>query len=429
MITNNPITIFIDVSETSVNKLKTGIQRVVREVVNNSSLVSEKINVKVIPVVAYRSSFYKLTNYSPLFDLNQSPVKRTYFTELVLKVLRLMPFYYRLMNKLLRFLSPNFYVVNTYCDPKPIEIRAGDALLMLDSFWSKWGALEAAAKFKKHGGLVVTVIYDLIPITHKNYFEVSLVHNFTEAIHKALELSEGVVAISDAVLDDVKLLTLDKNKGLNSNKAFDFFHLGANYVDNSKFNRDNHNEWPNGLWAKDSVFLMVGTVEPRKGHEFVLDAFEQRWRDGKPGKLLILGKIGWKTDLLIQRIVASPYYGTKLFLFTNASDSELNEAYSKSFACIMASYTEGFGLPVIEALQRGIPVVASDIPVFREVAGEYASYFTINDKLSFNDTLEDLIENYETMRRKLTNFKWLTWADSTEQLLSKVNGMALRNIK
>lgn len=86
----------------------------------------------------------------------------------------------------------------------------------------------------------------------------------------------------------------------------------------------------------------------------------------------------------------------------------------------MASYAEGFGLPIIEAQQQGVPVIASDIPVFREIAGNDAEFFSLGDVASFNKAIDTLQKNYKTTKAKLENYKWLTWEESTEQLLRKV---------
>ena len=123
------------------------------------------------------------------------------------------------------------------------------------------------------------------------------------------------------------------------------------------------------------IFLMVGTIEPRKGHALVLDTFEQLWAQGSNDKLCIVGKPGWNMDTFMLRLRTHPEAGNRLLLLDHASDAVLQEAYRRSDALIQASAGEGFGLPLIEAGQHGKPVLCSDIPVFHEVGGDHALYF------------------------------------------------------
>ena len=124
-----------------------------------------------------------------------------------------------------------------------------------------------------------------------------------------------------------------------------------------------------------NVFLMVGTIEPRKGYEIILRVFEKLWREGFEGKLCLIGRTGWKMKEFVRIIETHIEFGKKLLFLEAASDATLGYAYSHSDALIQASADEGFGLPLIEAGQHGIPVLCSDIPVFHEVGGSHVLYF------------------------------------------------------
>jgi O-antigen biosynthesis alpha-1,2-rhamnosyltransferase len=419
--------IFVDVSETVSNQLRTGIQRVVREVVAHSETVGKKLALEVIPVVVKGKSFYRLINLDPLLNLPSLqtpsaevclPVPRPWAIRLAKRALKSVPFAYPLAIKLLLTFRRNQMDLN--CSRQPIRVTKRDVLLLLDSFWSGGGTLKAAARFRKRGGVVLTVIYDVIPITYPQYCDAANVTSFANAFPIALAVSDGVIAISNAVANEIRCVMAKKNEEMPVKLPVDYFHLGADFTEKNVYEALHSDNWPHGLWEGSSVFMMVGTIEPRKGHEFVLDAFEHRWREGSTEKLLILGKVGWKTEALINRIINSPYYGIQLFMVNQATDMDLKEAYQRAYACIMASYAEGFGLPLIEALQQRVPVIASDIPVFREIAGNDAEFFSLGDVPSFNKAIDTLQLNYKTTKAKLENYKWLTWEESTEQLLRKV---------
>jgi hypothetical protein len=142
-----------------------------------------------------------------------------------------------------------------------------------------------------------------------------------------------------------------------------YWHLGADF---SQGKVD-----PGAGLARANVpptFLMVGTLEPRKGHAVALGAFDTLWNEGVDIKLAIVGRPGWGVENLIRRIEGHAEFGKRLFWFNGISDEELQKAYADSDALVAASYAEGFGLPIVEAGHFGKPVIASDIPVFREVA-------------------------------------------------------------
>lgn len=164
-------------------------------------------------------------------------------------------------------------------------------------------------------------------------------------------------------------------------------------------------------------FLSVGTLEPRKGHAQVLDAFEQLWSCGVDINLVFVGKQGWKVEELIGRLQDHSEKGKHLFWFDGVNDQYLNKIYQSCSCLIAASEGEGFGLPLIEAAHHGIPIIARAIPVFREVAGTHAYYFE-------GQRPEDLVSAIEDWLKLATNFKqisskampWLTWAQSAKQL-------------
>ena len=122
-------------------------------------------------------------------------------------------------------------------------------------------------------------------------------------------------------------------------------------------------------------FLMVGTLEPRKRHDQVLDAFELLWQKGEDVALVIVGRTGWLADKMVQRLRCHPQLGKHLFWLEAISDQFLDEIYAACSCLIAASVDEGFGLPLVEAAYHGLPMIVRDIPVFRELAGEGAYYF------------------------------------------------------
>jgi glycosyltransferase involved in cell wall biosynthesis len=173
---------------------------------------------------------------------------------------------------------------------------------------------------------------------------------------------------------------------------------------------------------KNISFLMVGTLEPRKGHLQVLEAFECLWKEDKPINLVIVGKKGWMVDELIQRLSGHSELNKRLFWLQGISDEYLERVYSESTCLIAASYGEGFGLPLIEAAQHKLPVIARDIPVFREIAGDHAYYFKADKPHQLAKAIESwlfLMNNEQ--HPNVDNMPWLTWHESSAQLYKTLN--------
>ena len=164
---------------------------------------------------------------------------------------------------------------------------------------------------------------------------------------------------------------------------------------------------------------MIGTIEPRKNHVTVLDAFEKLWRQDVDCTLLIIGKQGWMVDELVARIEQHRELGNHLFRLGAVSDADLRQVYQSVSGVIMASHAEGFGLPIFEAAQYKTPLILSDIPVFREVAGDYGNYFPVSD----SDALADLLLGWSGRRvDNDTTMRPLTWAESAKSFCDFVFG-------
>jgi glycosyltransferase involved in cell wall biosynthesis len=161
---------------------------------------------------------------------------------------------------------------------------------------------------------------------------------------------------------------------------------------------------------------MVGTVEPRKGHRQALAAMEQLWAEGLDVNLVIVGTKGWMMDDLEERVLRHPEHDRHLFWLQAVSDEMLEQLYTSASALLAPSEGEGFGLPLIEAAQCGLPIIARDIPVFREVAGGHAYYFSGQDARSLALSLKAWLSLGAAIPAS-SGMSWLTWQQSSRQLL------------
>lgn len=136
---------------------------------------------------------------------------------------------------------------------------------------------------------------------------------------------------------------------------------------------------PPGFDLRPPYFVALGTVEPRKNHALLLDIW-----DRKPGaRLLILGGRGWADAALFDRIAATP--GVEWH--AGLSDGAVAAVLQGARALLAPSLAEGFGLPVIEAASLGVPILACDLAVTRELLGDYVVYLDSTDSYSWLETM------------------------------------------
>jgi glycosyltransferase involved in cell wall biosynthesis len=265
------------------------------------------------------------------------------------------------------------------------------------------------------------VIYDLLPARKPHWFPWPH-HWFPNYLSHIVRRTDGLLCISQATARDAQAW-IRENQPDRSALPVDWFHLGADIessVPSTHVTPGFEKRWAHR--GSGPSILMVGTVEPRKGHDQAVAAFSELWRRGVEANLVIVGHAGWGCDPLIRSIRKHREWGTHLLWFKGASDAELLELYRRSDGCLMSSRGEGFGLPLIEAARYDIPVLARDLPVFKEVAGENATYFSGEDPRDLADTLRGWFDALAdgTAPRSGT-IPWMTWDQSAGQFMEALN--------
>ncbi|HSF40598.1 MAG TPA: glycosyltransferase family 1 protein [Thermoanaerobaculia bacterium] len=164
--------------------------------------------------------------------------------------------------------------------------------------------------------------------------------------------------------------------------------------------------------------LCVGTLEPRKNVGVLLAAWRLlRRRLADPPALVLSGGMGWKAEEIRREVAAAEREGWLAYL-GYVSPGELAALYRNASAVLLPSFYEGFGLPVVEALSAGAPLVLSDIPVLREVAGDAALYAPPDRPDVWAERIADLLTDESLgaeLRRRGTlragHFDWGRAAD------------------
>ena len=224
---------------------------------------------------------------------------------------------------------------------------------------------------RSRGLRVAVVVHDLMPVLHPEWFpRESGGGGFAGWLRTMLDVADLVVANSDATADDVRG-HVEKHAPRRADAlALATVPWGWDFDGEASIA-------PLGAGPREADhFLVVGTIEPRKGHRQVLAAFEALWAAGSPARLTVVGRRGWMVDDLVARMTELERTEPRFRWREDADDAELHRLYAACTAVVMPSHGEGFGLPVVEAALRGAPVVVRDIPVLREVAGDDAIYFS-----------------------------------------------------
>ena len=370
--------LLVDVSELVCRDRKSGIQRVVRKVLGEW-LRNPPEGFRVEPVYATPDQGYRYARRFTMDFLGASPSLRD----------------------------------------EPIDYAHGDVFVGLDLQPQVVTAhRHSYQEMRRYGVRVAFVTYDLLCITHPECF----FPGAAEGISRWLEIvaeNDAAICISRSVADELRSWVEIHAPKRQADLAIEWFHLGADFLTGgtSEGRRDSDASDPIGTGCK--TFLMVGTIEPRKCHVQVLDAFEKLWLDPDLPelRLLIVGKEGWMTESLIERLQMHPELGKRLQWRRECSDSSLLDAYRSASCLIAASVGEGFGLPIAEAAQHGLPIIARDLPVFRELAGERAFYFDAGNGQALATAIREWIElDARQVVPSSTGIPVLTWSESAAWL-------------
>jgi glycosyltransferase involved in cell wall biosynthesis len=305
-------------------------------------------------------------------------------------------------------------------EDEPIVYRAGDVFLGLDLHpHIVYAQRDALARMRARGVRVHFVVYDLLCETLPQHFVPGSQEPFVRWL-KLVAQGDSAICISRSVADELR--TWLAQQGLKPARSFtvQHFNLGADLAGSMPSSGISGAERSTlQALTGQTNFLMVGTLEPRKAHALALAAFEQLWLANQAVNLVIVGKQGWLVDDLVKRLQQHPQQGKRLFWLQGVSDEFLQEIYAASSCLLVPSEGEGFGLPLIEAAQHSLPVIARDLPVFKEVAGDYAYYFSGIEPSDLSRAIEAWLELYRLGKHPSSvGMPRLTWQQSTEQLLN-----------
>lgn len=311
-------------------------------------------------------------------------------------------------------------------EDSPLYAAAGDV------FWGMDFQPEVVTRhsetlngLRQRGVRVVFTVYDLLPLLLPEAFVDGATAVHSRWLMSLARTADCLLCISKTVAQRTRewLDTFGPSEG--HALKLGWSHLGAD-VDEQAESEARPRLTMRQSEQLDAIvrcpsFLMVGTLEPRKAQAQALAAFDLLWSQGVEVNLVIVGEQGWLVDELAERLRSHPLRERHLF-WLESIDDEMQERVYGACTCLLAvSLDEGYGLPLVEAARHELPILARDIPVFREVAGEHAHYFSTLSPQGLAQSVREWLRLFRQDRHiKSDAMLWMTWAQATHEMLDLV---------
>ncbi len=294
------------------------------------------------------------------------------------------------------------------------DLPPGSVLFDMDTVWNNLWVDRSVLYDELHdrGVGVASLVHDLLPQEHPEWFEESLVVVSDRTIRA--QLAQVDLLLVTSVDGDERVRSYARSEGLGPVDPM-VVTLGADgAVD------DGGAEIAAPPELRDTRYaLVVGTIEPRKNHTTLLDAFDRIWLRDPDAHLVVVGRPGWQSDDVIARILDHPRNGERLHWYREVDDSQLASLYADARVVAVASLAEGYGLPVTEALSHGVPVVASDRGALVEAGAGLVDHVPATDVPAWADALGALLVDDTLVARRregIVGYRAPTWAATGNQI-------------
>lgn len=259
----------------------------------------------------------------------------------------------------------------------------------------------------------VFLIHDLIPLLRPEYCRAGEQAKHERRIRNALRNAAGVIGNSQATIEELR--TFAGARGLPMPPTIAAWIAGPPApagVTPKRFDRPH--------------FITIGTIEGRKNHTLLLHIWKRlvEAHGADVPLLIIVGQRGWEAGEAIATLDRAADLKGHVIELGKCGDDELAALTAGARALLMPSIAEGFGLPVAEALQIGTPVIASDLVVFREFAGDIPTYIDPLDGTRWEETIVSFMKDSDERERQLLAMKGYRAPDWREHFKSVEDWLA-----
>ncbi|MFN6531316.1 glycosyltransferase family 1 protein [Nostoc sp. ChiSLP03a] len=425
--------IFIDCTHTAKHTYKnTGIHRVVRELTSELLKISSNRTDIEIVVVMFDGSFMRRTTS---LDQQQDGnfVKVNKYLALSKINIKVQSLFLKLKNKFINFLDvlnlidwlySNSANKKAFLEFEGSIVQPGDIYVIADANWDLPKTYYLFLQLlKRHKVTILVICYDLIPIRFPEFSSKKFTKAFTKFYSDYSTLFDKVLCISKKSAEDY---INAKNHGIlasNNSQIVTSFRLGCNYYKKILLDEENNSLDVNfQRLINKKYILVVGSLVPHKNIKTIIAAFDLLINASRDDVFLIFaGNKGWhsETDKLIE---SNKMYGKLIHILGSVTDAQLDFLYQNCYCLVQASFYEGFGLPVVEALQHCKPVIASNGGSLPEVGGDFCRYFSPTQPTELYEALKELLDSdiyYSNLVERIKNeYIPFSWQQSAEEFLS-----------
>ena len=427
--------IFIDCTHTAKHTYKnTGIHRVVRELTSELLKISSNhTDIEIVMVMFDGSFMRRVTNLNQQPDSDFIKVNKYFdISKINIKVQALL---LKLKNQFINLLYISnlldWFDSNSEKKKKVLLEFEGSIVEPEDIYViadANWDLPKTYYRFlqllKTHKVTIVVICYDLIPIKFPEFSSKRFTKAFTNFYSDYSTLFDKVLCISQKSAEDYSKA---KNQGIvasNNSQIVQSFHLGCNYYKHDFLLREEKNSFDVKLQKliNKKYILVVGSLVPHKNIKAIIAAFDLLINSSYDDVFLIFaGNKGWhsETDNLIE---SNKMYGKLIQILGSVTDAQLDFLYKNCYCLVQASFYEGFGLPVVEALQHCKPVIASNGGSLPEVGGDFCRYFSPTQPTELYEALKELLDSeiyYNSLVDRIKNeYIPFSWQESAEEFLS-----------
>ncbi len=257
-------------------------------------------------------------------------------------------------------------------------------------------------------------VHDLIPLTHPEYCRPGEPEKHLKRMTALLQLGAGVIANSRDTLNELAVFA-GLQKALDMPPA-----LVAPLGVCSATPRDG--EGRRVQLPGRPYFVMLGTIEGRKNHLLMLNIWSEMARrlGSDCPQLVVIGQRGWESEQAVDMLDRSDEIRGHVIELSRCDDVQLNAYMANARALLFPSFVEGYGLPLVEALAAGTPVIASNLSVFLELAGDIPDYISPIDGLGWSQAIEAYARDDSPARAaqvvRMTGWRPPLWEDHFAQV-------------
>lgn len=273
----------------------------------------------------------------------------------------------------------------------------------------------------KRSRLSATVIHDLTYLYYPELVETKNLAHLQRVVPRSIEQADFILTVSESVKAElVKEFNLDPNDcvvtPISPDEVF-FAPVEASRID---FVKDKY-----GINKTKKIIYFIGNFEPRKNLKNLIEAYRQLPPDTKNSYSLVLaGGKGWNSEETAQALEKAQQNGEDVTHIGYVDQQDSPALYQVAALFVMPSLYEGFGMPVLESMASGTPVLASDIPVLREVGGQHASYTDTQDVEAFSSALSEALSAPVTSPDELRRHaRQYSWSENVKKIINKVRSL------